>query len=252
MKRKFLSSIGLALILMLALTGTAFAAPALEEATPITGTVQSITLETDATTGETTVVVDVLDDLGATQTVRLTVDDAVSLGLVTLDPAGEPVVNDAAIGEPIEIDPALVITDEVTEEAQHPVALILSEFFGVDYDTVMSVHEDGVGFGVIAQALWMSQALGGGSEMFETIVDAKKNHDYSGIEMPDGSTPKNWGEFKKALEQGENLGQIMSGHAESDEEGSDEALTTATSENGTTHGQQNTGHGHGKGHGKKK
>jgi hypothetical protein len=43
------------------------------------------------------------------------------------------------------------------------------------------------------------------------------NNDYSGITLPDGSVPTNWGQFRKALLSGDpkaNLGQIMSGHAE--------------------------------------
>jgi hypothetical protein len=249
MKNKIAVSIGLAFILMLTLSGTVLAAPAAQEETPtppITGTVLSITLETDPTTLETTVLVEVLDGTGVTQTVRLSIADAAALGLVTLDPVtGDPLVNEAAIGTEVSIDPALIIGGE--EEAQHPVAAVLSDFFGVPYDTVMNVHEEGVGFGVIAQALWMSQNLGGGPEMFETIVDAKQNHDYSGIVMPDGTTPKNWGEFKKALEQGQNLGQVMSGRAESEESLTTEGVTDTPNQD-----QQNKGHGHGKGKGKKK
>lgn len=254
MRRKTLIGITLALALAVSLTGTALAAPAAQEATPITGTVQSIAVETDATTGESTVVVEVLDELGATQTVRLSAEDAATLGLVTIDPeTGEVTPVEEAIGTDVSIDPALVISDE--DEAQHPVGAALAEFFGVDYDTIMEAHEEGAGFGVIAQALWMSQQLEGGSETFTMIVDAKQDHDYSGITMPDGSTPENWGQFKHALQQqGENLGAVMSGHAdpledESGEdigEGTDETTLTTQQENG------NNGHGHGRGRGKGK
>ena len=83
----------------------------------------------------------------------------------------------------------------------------------------MEYHDDGTGFGVIAQALWMTNALEGGSETFSAILDAKKNKDFSGITLPDGSTPQNWGQFRKAVMKDrekakENLGAIMSGHAD--------------------------------------
>ncbi len=127
----------------------------------------------------------------------------------------------------VEIDPATVIPDEVEEEKQHPVGSAISDFFsdllGVNYETVMEYHDEGTGFGVIAQALWMTNALEGDTELFSAILDAKKNKDYSGITLPDGSTPQNWGQFRKAVMKDrdkakENLGAIMSGHAESEQD----------------------------------
>jgi hypothetical protein len=47
----------MAIVLMITLAGTALAAPVSREATSITGAVRSIALETDAATGEATVVV---------------------------------------------------------------------------------------------------------------------------------------------------------------------------------------------------
>jgi hypothetical protein len=90
----------------------------------------------------------------------------------------------------------------------------------VDYETVMDYHDDGVGFGVIAQALWITNALDGDSETFAAILEAKQNNDYSAITLPDGSTPQNWGQFRKAVmhdrdKSKENLGAIMSGRADS-------------------------------------
>ena len=83
----------------------------------------------------------------------------------------------------------------------------------------MEFHDDGVGFGVIAQALWMTNALEGDTEIFAAILEAKQNKNFSGIELPDGSTPTNWGQFRKAVmsdreKAKENLGAVMSGRAE--------------------------------------
>jgi len=196
------------------------AAPAEQDTPPITGTVESVTIETDTNTGTTTVVVTITDEMGATQTVRLSVEDATVLNLLT--DTGE--VAPDVVGDPIEIAPTMVIPDttEETEEAQHPVGSKLSDFFsnllGVDYETIMEYHDSGVGFGVIAQALWMTNALEGDSETFAAILDAKQNKNFDGIELPDGSTPTNWGQFRKAVMSNQekaktNLGSIMSGHA---------------------------------------
>lgn len=233
MKRtKFMLSVLLATIFLAAQIIVVSAAPAAQDTTPITGTVESIVLETDTETDTTTVVVMLTDEFGETQTIRLSLEDATALGLVTDDGTG-PVVDDSKVGTELEIDPALVIPDESTEEEQHPVGSALSDFFsdllGVDYEVIMDYHDDGVGFGVIAQALWMTNSLDGDSEIFAAILEAKQNKDFSGIELPDGSTPTNWGQFRKAVMKDrdkakENLGAIMSGHAsvEEDDQGDDE------------------------------
>lgn len=241
-RTKILFSIVLATIFLATQIVAVGAAPAnQEDAPPITGTVESITVETDAETGTTTVVVTLVDEMGATQTVRLSLEDATALGLVLEDET----INPDAIGNPTEIDPALVIPDEpeeTEEEAQHPVGSALSDFFsdllGVDYETVMDYHDDGVGFGVIAQALWITNALDGDSETFAAILEAKQNNDFSAITLPDGSTPQNWGQFRKAVmhdrdKSKENLGAIMSGRADvgQDEETQAEILNTGNGNN---------------------
>ena len=87
--------------------------------------------------------VTVLDDLGATQTVRLSVDTATSLGLVTLDPVtSEPVVDETQIGQSVHIDPVTVILDETSEEPAHPIAVLLAAFFGEDASVVNDYHQD--------------------------------------------------------------------------------------------------------------
>jgi len=131
---------------------------------------------------------------------------------------------------------------------QNPVGAALAEFFaelvGVDYETIMEYHEQGMGFGVIAQALWMASKLEGDSTVFTAILDAKKRGDYSAITLPDGSIPRNWGQFRKALLSGDkksNLGAIMSGRANGTEE-----TTTQSDKPGRGHG-----HGNGRGRGPK-
>jgi len=268
MKRtKILLSILLATIFLAAQVIAVGAAPANQDSTPITGTVDTITLETDATTGITTVVVMLTDEFGTSQTVRLSVEDALTLGLV-LD---EATVNPDAVGAPTVIDPALVIPDapeETPEEEQHPVGSALSDFFtdllGVNYDMIMDYHEDGVGFGVIAQALWMTNALTSDDEfateltsdqLFAAILEAKQDKDFSAITLPDGSQPKNWGQFRKAIMSNrdkakENLGAIMSGRADPSEYGDEvpsEELQTEVQVLGNGNGNNGVGPNNDKG-----
>ena len=250
-RTKTIYSILLATILLATQIIAVGAAPAKQDTTPITGTVESITLETDSTSGVTTVLVTLTDEIGATQTVRLSFEDATSLGLVI----DEETVNPDAIGASIEIDPAMVIPDvpdeTTTEEAQHPVGSALSDFFsellGVDYQTIMDYHDDGIGFGVIAQALWMTNALEGDADTFAAILEAKQNKDYSAITLPDGSTPQNWGQFRKAVmsdrdKSKENLGAIMSGRADNGQSDPTQ-VNTQNNGNGPDKDKSNNGNG---------
>jgi hypothetical protein len=231
---KLLASLLLVFAVLFAHVGVVAAAPQTQDTTPITGTIQSITTETDAN-GVTTVLVSLSDDQGVTQTVHLSVDTAVALGLVTLDATTqEPVVDDSQIGQTVEIDPTTVIPDEQpTQESVHPIAWLLAEFFGEDPSVVEGYHEDGFGFGVIAQSLWMSQNVGGDASLAGQILEAKQSGDYSNITLsdgttltlPDGTVPTNWGQFKKALlDKKNNLGVIVSGQADPDN--SDDPLVT--------------------------
>jgi hypothetical protein len=94
--KKLLFGLAIAAALLVILTGTVFA----QEATPpLTGMVQSITLETDSTTGETSVVVALVDDLGVVQTIRISLETAIAMNLVAPDPTVVTyVVVDAAVG----------------------------------------------------------------------------------------------------------------------------------------------------------
>ncbi|NWG07016.1 MAG: hypothetical protein HXY35_10085 [Chloroflexi bacterium] len=217
-KTKVLASILIIAAMLFAQVGLAAAAPAEQETTSITGTIQSITTETDAN-GTTTVLVTLVDTQGTTQTVRLSVETAVTLGLVTLDPTtGAPAVDQTKVGQSVEIDPTTVIPDEpVEEEPLHPIAALLGSFFGVDGSIIDEYHQDGFGFGVIAQALWMSKNLNGDATLAGLILEAKKTGDYSAFILPDGTVPTNWGQFKKAIsDKKNNLGVIVSGKAEND------------------------------------
>jgi hypothetical protein len=243
-KTKLFAGVLLVFAVLIAQVGTALAAPVAQDTTPIKGTIQSITTET--VNGVTTVIVNLLTEGGATQAVSLSVDTAVSLGLVAVDPTTNVVTPDTTkVGQIVEIDPTPVTPDEQpTDEPVNPIAAILAKFFGVEPAVVQGYHDDGYGFGVIAQAMWMAKGLGDGSEgaLVDAglILQAKKTGDYSAFSLPDGSTPTNWGQFKKAMmgKDKKNLGIIVSGHAD-----------PTTDETGTQTLQGN-GQGNGNGHGK--
>ena len=200
----------------MAQVGGAFAAPASQEAIPIRGSVQSLTLEIDPTTGVATVIVHLKDSNQTAQTVRVSQETATALGLVLLDADGNPVLNEAALGVVVEIDPTMVIPQQ--EKKENPIGNALATFFseidGIDYDTIMSAHENGAGFGVIAQALWLTSELGGDSQVFQDLLYAKQHNDYSAFSdfTEDGTTPKNWGQLRNALLSKKNLGLVMSDH----------------------------------------
>jgi hypothetical protein len=240
-KTKLLTGVLLVLVVLFAQVDTVLAAPATQVTTPISGTIQSITTEAGSN-GVTTVLVTLLTDAGQTQTVRLSVETAVALGLVAMDPNTNAVtVDQTKVGQPVDVDPSTVIPDQQPgEETINPIAAILAKFFNVDPAVVQGYHDDGFGFGVIAQAMWMAKGLSNDAE--GTVVDAglilqaKKTGDYSAFTLPDSSIPTNWGQFKKAAmgKEKHNLGVIVSGHATIDE---------------TQQAQPNNGQGNGNGNG---
>ncbi|MCI0556556.1 MAG: hypothetical protein L0287_36905, partial [Anaerolineae bacterium] len=184
---KFLVSFVFVIAVLVGQVSAVFAAPAV-----ITGTVQSITLETNTNTAVTTVLITLLNN-EAKQTVRITIESAIALGIVMLGGDGNPVINEAILGQLIEIDPATVIAEEQIN--QHPVGDALATFFSditdLDYETIMTAHDEGTGFGVIAQALWLTRKLGGDAKLFQDIIYAKKNNDFSAFVLnDDGSTPQ--------------------------------------------------------------
>lgn len=197
---KFLICLTLAFAVLVAQVSAVFAAPA-----AITGTVQSITLETNINTAVTTVLLTIVENGEPPRTVRITLESAITLGIVILGGDGNPVINKLILGQPVEINPDTVITDE--QMYQHPVGSALATFFSdiidLDYETIMAAHENGTGFGVIAQALWLTRKMDGAADVFVAIIDAKRTKDFSAFVLEDGTTPQNWGQFKKVIMDGE-------------------------------------------------
>lgn len=218
-KPKLIISLVLAISILMVQVGTALAAPSQQSSPPVTGIVCSITLDTDPNTGVTTVIV-VVDRFCGDQTgtpVRIDQKSAEKLGLIGLDSDGNSVINKLALGHPVEIKMAMVVPSKA--ENQHPVASALATFFsdlGDEqslYSTIMDAHRDGVGFGVIAQLLWLTKEIPDSSlEDFQTLLQAKQQGDYTGFAFVDENgktiTPKNWAELRKAILAGKKIGHL--------------------------------------------
>lgn len=257
-KTKTLTGILLVLAVLFMQVGVVFAAPATQE-TSISGKIVDVEPSTPDAEGVATYLVTVQDEVtGETQIVRVSQDTAATLGLLEKDPVtgelvldpttGEPIVDESQFGESVTIAPDQVILDEEPdEEPFNPVAGLLASYFGVTNATINQYHEDGYGFGVIAQALWMAQKLETDNPDITAgmILEAKSSGNYGDFVLTDGSTPTNWGQFKKAvLDKKNNLGVIVSGHADSPD--TEAALQEHGNDKNTDKGN---GHGKGKGRG---
>lgn len=248
-KAKFIVSLLLAALVMFLQVGGVFAAPVLSNSTPVIGIIQSITLETDTATGITIVIVDLVDNSQLVQRVRVSQENAIELGLVVLNGDGKPGINNLILGKEVEIDPSNVIPAQ--EENQHPVGNALATFFsdveGVSYQSIMATHEQGIGFGVIAQTLWLTRKLDGDVDVFETIVNAKQTGDYSAFILEDGTTPTNWGQLRKLiLDEKINL-KIVKSDQENTETGS--VINNGNSNNGLNGNGGGNDNGSGNGNG---
>jgi len=263
-KTKFVFTLTLLLGLLFAQVGQVAAAPA-QTSTTIDGTVTQVTCETDSATSTNTFLVTVQATDGTTQTVRIDQQTAIDLGLVTpdgsnnVDCASDAVNQELAAdqGKDVSIDSSTVIPDQTEEESVNPISALLASFFDTDASVIDGYHNDGFGFGVIAQALWMSQNLTDDASMTEDILNAKESGDYSAFTLPDGTTPTNWGQLRKALlNKKQSLGVVVSGHGDSDTpnehgngNGNNNGHNNGNDNNENGHGNGNGNNGNGNGHG---
>lgn len=238
----------LVMVVFVTQVGAVSAAPAAGKT--VGGRVTVLACETDTVTGEMLFLVTLEATNGTLETVRIDQVTAESLGLVQLTIDGIPDCTPAALanalGMEVTIDSTDIIPDE--EEAQHPVGAALATFFGdiTNYAAIMDAHENGAGFGVIAQALWLTKKLEGDTDTFLAILLAKQTGDYSAFTFEDGTpVPQNWGQFRKLLLDGDkknSLGIVMSNKDK------DHASNGSSNGNGQGNGNGNgTGQGNGNG-----
>ncbi len=105
-----------------------------------------------------------------------------------------------ALDDPITptVPPVLTATLPHTQ----PVALAISMFFNISYTEVISLHESGIGFGVIARAWLTAKALSGTLSFTEVLALKQSGEGWGQIAKQFGVHPG-----------GKGLGSIMSGHA---------------------------------------
>ena len=254
-KTRFFSSLSLAISFLLIQVGGVFAAPEKETQNPISGVIQRITLEADTITGVTIVLVDLVGDDDVVQSVRVSLEAAIAQGLVTVNGDGKPDINTSVLGKPVEIDPSALIPTQ--DETEHPVGGALATFFseidGLTYEAVMATREQGVGFGLIAQSLWLTTKLEGDVEIFEALIRAKQTGDFSSFVLENGSAPANWGQLRKAILATDNkngLGVIRSNSNPGNEGGNGQGNNgngngTGNGNNGNGNGNNGNGNGNG-------
>ena len=222
-KAKLITIAFIVTILVITQFAIASAAPSLAEADSITGTIYSVSVIDEP--GMPVVEITLILKNHKYRTVQVTADTAYDLGLLEEDGDGG-LVAVAPEFWPTSITIPLEDVIPTEEEAQHPVGKALAVYFselpGVDYNMIMAAHLEGYGFGVIAQSLWLTQKLEGDSEVLAAILEAKKTGDYSAFTLEDGTVPSSWGQFKKAIMDGDkkkNLGVVMSGKEKDKDKG---------------------------------
>jgi hypothetical protein len=261
---KLLASILLVFAVMFAQVGNVAAAPQTQDTTY--PQITEIETETDEN-GTTTVLVTQLLEDQTSETVRISFEYALELGLIdstTQEPVlPENVPSDTTIdpGKVIEVVPE----EELVAPDVHPISMLLAKFFfGSEEDLALTYemaslidsyhngdNDAGVfGFGVIAQALWISKNVSEDGTVDADLagdillVKREKSYDDFFTQHPeyldgyDGPAPTNWGQFKKLLtEKKNNLGVIVSG--QEDPASSTDELNQQNRGNGKDKQEQN-------------
>jgi hypothetical protein len=204
-----------------------------------TGKVESLEFSTDPSTKITSLTVKLIDAASQEQVVSLDLEQAVALKLISPDRT--------LIGTATVIDPTLIIKSISLVKGIDALETYFGTALGLNGDELAAYKDAGFGYGEITQACWMATQLGGDAALLDQILTAKQTGDFSTIVLPDGSTPTNWGQLRRAVltDPHQNLGQIMSGHA-------DPLEITPPTAPATTTMMQGNGHSHGNGHGHEK
>lgn len=112
--------------------------------------------------------------------------------------AASPVVSNP---HPTLQDPILTPTITATLTMTHPVAAIIADFFGLDYTQVQGWHDQGIGYGNMAIALFFVDATGLSFEDIMALRGQEEGGGWGVIMRPYGLHPGNQ----------MNLGAIRSG-----------------------------------------
>lgn len=138
------------------------------------------------------------------------------LGSTALAASGQPPATPLAGQVPLFDDP-ITDTESITPSVtlSHPVASALAEYFVVPYAEIAMLHEQGLGFGVIAHAYFIAQKLDDGTLPADLLAEFEAGKGWGVIMMEHKLHPGRAG-------RDGNLGTIMSGR----QRGSDEVGDT--------------------------
>lgn len=120
--------------------------------------------------------------------------------------SGQPPATSFSIHSPLFDDP-ITDTDTIspTVTTTHPVASALADYFDVDYSEIANLHEEGLGFGVIAHAYFIAATSNFTPAITPSDVISKFQ---SGLGW--GEILKEYGLPPGLAGKGRNLGSIMS------------------------------------------
>ena len=248
MKKAKLFTIFLIIVLVLTQFSLVSAAPSHDVADSLSGTVLKIELSTDPSSGESTVWVTVLDNQDQEQNVQVSLETALEWHLVVYE-NDELVPNESLLNTEIDI-PLSAVDPGQTDDIKHPVASALATFFsedvpGVNYDLIMSYHDDGFGFGVIAQALWMTKKLDGNLALLQEVFNAKETGDYTYFAQEDGSVPTSWGQLRKLVMDGDKKGNLGAAMSDKDKDNNGNGANHSNNSSNGNNGDKGNNGNHG-------
>jgi hypothetical protein len=121
---------------------------------------------------------------------------------VAMAASGQPLAASFTADSPLFDDP-ITDTDTIspTLTTTHPVASAIADYFDLDYSEVANLHEEGLGFGIIARTYFISTTFG------ITPTDVISEFQ-SGVGW--GEILKGYGLHPGLAGKGQNLGAIMS------------------------------------------
>ena len=154
-------------------------------------------------------------------------------------------------------DDPITDTDSISPTVgfSHPVASAMAQFFEVEYTEIMTLHQQGLGFGVIAHAYFIAETLGiTPTALIEEFQSGKgwgvimKEH---GLHPGQAGRGGNLGEIMSNKDQAEPPGQLKKGQGDADFTPPGQCKKGDQDADADQGGPPTTPPGHNKGKGKK-
>jgi hypothetical protein len=140
----------------------------------------------------------------------------------------------------------------------HPVAIAIADYFGVPIAEVIALHADGLGFGEIGRAYFLSRELAADADPANNLTASQILAMHVGgmgwgqivvvLDLPHGNSGRNLGLIMRARKQHQETLVVVATGAEADEHGAPAVPPGQKKDKDKQHGK---GHGNGHGNGKK-